>query len=338
MTAPTVSVLVATHRDLPLVERALSGIQAIEDPSIEIVIVNNDPDQDVVAWATERCPDALVIDMHYDAGYARAMNRAIDASSGERVLLLDSDLFVDPTYIGELLRGLADHPAAGCVGGKLRRYDLVRDEPTPIIDSAGLRLGRNRRSIARLEGQPLSSLPTPKDEQVFGVDGAGMMLRREALESLCLDGEYFDESFFMYKEDIDLCWRLRLLGWEIWWIPTAEGLHGRSSKGLSDRSYILNARSFHRNEQRKSQLARLHSMKNQWLMLLKNEDASNVLRDFPFIAGRELLVLAYNSIFAPRTLTAVAEFARSYPKARASRKAIQARRGVSASAFRRWLG
>jgi GT2 family glycosyltransferase len=338
MSAPTVSVLAATHHDLPLLERALSGIWAIEDPAIELVIVNNDPDQDVVGWAKKRCPDAVVIDMHYDAGYARAMNRAIEASSGEFVLLLDSDLFVDADYVNELLRALAEHPSAGCVGGKLQRYDLARDEPTPIIDSAGLRLGRNRRSIARLEGQPLSNLTAPQDEQVFGVDGAGMLLRREALRDVCLDGEYFDESFFMYKEDIDLCWRLRLLGWEIWWIPNAEGLHGRSSKGLSDRNYVLNARAFHKNEQRKSQLARLHSMKNQWLMLLKNEDASNILRDFPFIAGREFLVLVYNSVFAPRTLTAVAEFARSYPKARANRKAIQARRGVSASAFRRWLG
>jgi GT2 family glycosyltransferase len=330
-----VSVLVVTHRDLALLERALEVCKTT--PGVEIVIVNNDPAEDVQSWAQERFPDARVIEMGFDAGYARAMNEGIDASRGEFLLLLDSDLFLSAAYISEMLSFFAAHPRAGAAGGKLLRYDLEAEQETRFIDTAGVRLGRNRRVTGRGEGERDEG-QYDRAEQLFGVDGAGMFLRRSALEHAALDGEYFDSSFFMHKEDTDLCWRLRLLGWEIWYVPGAVGSHGRTTRGLGDRSYLAAISAFHRNERGKRDSVRLHAAKNQWLLLTKNEDRQNFVRDLPFILGREFGVLAYNAVFAPRTLLAVRDYARLLRPTIRKRRLIRQRQLVQAAEIRSWFG
>jgi hypothetical protein len=79
-------------------------------------------------------------------------------------------------------------------------------------------------------------------------------------------------------------------------------------------------------------------MKNQWLMLVKNEDRANLVRDLPFVAAREALVLGYNALFAPRiTFAGIRGFARALPAARRKRRAVKSRQSVSAAEIRRWF-
>ena len=85
-------------------------------------------------------------------------------------------------------------------------------------------------------------------------------------------GEYLDENFFAHKEDHDISWRLHLAGWECWYVPTAVAFHGRTTRGLGTGGYLSAIRDFHQTEREKSQPVRVNAMKNQWLMLLKNED------------------------------------------------------------------
>jgi GT2 family glycosyltransferase len=334
MTEKLVTALVPTHNDLELLERTLPLLA--DAPDVEVVIVNNDPSQDVRGWADEHFPDARVIEMGFDSGYARAMNTAIAQTRGEFVLLLDSDVFLTTSYISEMIRFLAAHPHAGCAGGKLFRYDLAADRQTDVLDTAGIRLARSRRVISRGEGErDLGNYD--RAEQLFGVDGAGMIVRRSALESVAVDGEYFDSSFFMHKEDTDLCWRLRLAGWEVWYVPSAVAAHGRTTRGLGDRRYLTSIAAFHRNERTKRPLVRLHAMKNQWLLLTKNEDSHNFVRDLPFIVGRECLVFLYNCVFAPMTLAAVREYARLLRPTIRKRRLIKQRQTVAPVEIRCWL-
>lgn len=333
--AGIVSVLVATHRDLDLIGRALDVFA--RTPDVEILIVNNDPTQDVRRWAESRFPNVRVIDMGFDAGYSRAINAGIAASRGEFVLLVDSDLFVSASYVPEMLRFLIARPRVGAAGGKLLRYDLRAERQTQLIDTAGVMLGRNRRIMARGEGE-LDQGQYDRAEQLFGVDGAGMFLRRSALESVALDGDYFDSSFFMHKEDADLCWRLRLAGWEVWYVPSAVGAHGRTTRGLGTRAYLGAISAFHRNERAKSPPVRLHATKNQWLMLTKNEDRENLLRDLPFILGREFGVLVYNAIFEPRTLLAVRDYLRLLRSTVRKRRLIKKRQVLRPEEMRSWFG
>jgi GT2 family glycosyltransferase len=338
----SVSVLVPTYQDMHLLLKSLPVFLGSESDSIEVIILNNDPSQDIVSFLATELGIATgnrvrVLDMGSDAGFARAINCGISVSRGDTLFICNADLFPSATYVQTMCVFLDQHPRAGLATGKILRYDLAADLPTDIVDSAGLILGRNRRFLARGEGSK-DIRQFDDEEQVFGVDGAAVFARRTALESISLDGEYFDESFFMYKEDWDLSWRARLAGWECWYVPSAVAFHGRTSRGLGETGYLSAAIDFHQNEKMKPALVRFHSLKNQWLMLVKNEDVPNLLKDFPFILARELLILGYNLVFSPKTLLAAAEFARLLPRAIAKRRRIKRKQAISARELRLWLG
>lgn len=81
----------------------------------------------------------------------------------------------------------------------------------------------------------------------------------------------------------------------------------------------------------------MHAMKNQWLLLLKNEDSFNFLRDLPFILSRELMVVTHNAIFAPRALKAIPVTLRILPDTLRKRRIAKARQRMAPSQLRRWL-
>jgi GT2 family glycosyltransferase len=301
----------------------------------EVVVINNDPSQNVREWLDSDLHDHVkVIDMGYEAGFVRAINTGIRHTTGEFVMLCNADLFLSATYVDEILSFFDQHARAGAASGKILRYEITDDRTTDIIDTAGLVMGRNRRVLVRGEGERDAG-QLEGVEQVFGNDGVGLILRRRALESIKIDGEYLDESFFMYKEDWDLSWRLRLAGWECWYVPTAIAFHARTSRGLGEKSYRSAVLMFHRNEQSKSKFVRFHSMKNQWIMLVKDEDWYNFWRDAAHIMGRETAVLLYNLVFSPRTLSAIPAFLRLLPGTWRKRRAIRRLRRLAPPEIRR---
>jgi GT2 family glycosyltransferase len=243
-------------------------------------------------------------------------------------------LIVSPTYLVTLVELFERRPQAGLATGKIRRYDFRAGKPTEILDSAGLVIGRNRRARDRGEGL-LDARQFEDEQEVFGVSGAAFVGRRTALDQAAIEGELLDESFFMYKEDVDLSWRVRLLGWQCWYVPSALAYHGRTSRGAGA-SYVAQPLAFVRAERAKPLYVRSHSMKNQWLMLVKNEDLANLRRDFLHVAARELTVLVHNLLLAPRTFRVLPAFVRALPEALAKRRTVQARRRVSPAEIRRW--
>jgi GT2 family glycosyltransferase len=334
---PQVSVLIPTHQDAYLLRKSLPVLMGTP-PDVEILILNNDPSQDVRGSIGESAEDPRVriLEMGFEAGFARAINRGIRESSGVLVMFCNADLFPSATYLAEMYKFFDDHPRAGAAIGKLLRYDLASDHPTDVIDTAGLLLTRQRRMMPRGEGERDAG---QFDEalEVFAIDGAALIARRSALESISLGGEYLDENFATHKEDHDLSWRLRLAGWECWFNPSALAYHGRTTRGLGATGYLSAIRTFHQNEREKSQRVRIHAMKNQWLMLLKNEDPYNFVRDFPFILAREAMVVVHNLVFAPRALVAVPMTLKILRETLRKRRAAKAKQRMDPRALRRWL-
>jgi hypothetical protein len=276
--------------------------------------------------------------MGENAGFCAAHNRGIRETAGEFVFLANPDLVVAEDHLDVLVQLFARRPRAACANGKLIRYDAERGRETNVIDSAGLAIGRNRRAVDRGEGLVERPGLYDGEEEVFAVSGAAFFARRAALEEAAADGEVLDESFFMYKEDVDLSWRLRALGWECWYVPSARAHHARSSRGLGAKSYASAIREFHRSQLAKPAPSRVHSLRNQWLLLVKNEDLSSFARDFLPIVAREAAVVGWTILFSPRSLVAVGEFAARLPGALAKRRWIRARRVVPAADLRLWLG
>jgi GT2 family glycosyltransferase len=332
-------VLIPTYQDADLLRKSLPVLLPHPPDEIEVLILNNNPAQDVRNSIGEVADDPRIriIEMGFEAGFARAINRGIRESTGELVMFCNADLFPSATYLAEMVRFFGEHAHAGAAIGKLLRYDLAADRPTDIIDTAGLLLTRQRRLMPRGEGERDSGQFDDAVE-VFAVDGAAPVVRRSTLEAIRVDGEYLDENFFAHKEDHDVSWRVRLAGWECWYVPSAVAYHGRTTRSLGTSGYLSAIRSFHRNEREKANFVRVHAMKNQWLMLLKNEDRYNFARDFPFILAREAMVVVHNLLFAPRALAAVPMTLKIFRETLRKRRAAKAKQRMDPRALRRWLG
>lgn len=335
---PRVSVLIPTHRDAYLLRKSLPVFLRHPPDEVEVIVLNNDPSQDVRSLIGENADDprVTIVEMGFEAGFSRAINRGIRESGGGFVMFCNADLFPSGTYLAEMLTFFDEHPRAGAAIGKLLRYDLANDQPTDVIDTAGLLLTRQRRLMPRGEGERDTG-QFDKACEVFAIDGAAIVLRRSALEAISVDGEYLDENFVAHKEDHDVSWRLRLAGWECWYVPSSVAYHGRTTRGLGSTGYLTAIRDFHRTEREKSELVRIHAMKNQWLMLLKNEDGYNFARDFPFILAREAMVVTHRLLFAPRTLVAVPMTLKVLRETLRKRRAAKAKQRMNPRGLRRWL-
>jgi len=333
----SVSVLIPTHSDAQLLRKSIPTLLE-HPPEVEILVMNNDPSQDVAGVIAEYARDERVriVEMGWEAGFARAVNRGIRESSADIVMFCNADLFPSPTYLAEMLAFFERRPRAGAAIGKLLRYDLTADAPTGLVDTAGLLFSRTRRFMPRGEGEPDAG-QYDKELEVFAIDGAAMVVRRRALEAIAFEGEYLDEDFITHKEDHDISWRLRLAGWECWYVPVAVAYHARTTRGLGSTPYLSAIPSFHRNEQQKPQHVRIHAMKNQWLMLVKNEDGFNFVRDLPFILSRELAIAIHHLLFAPRSLAAVPMTLKLLPETLRKRRAVKRSQVVKPRELRPWL-
>ena len=333
-----VSVLIPTHSDAHLLRKSLPTLLDHQG-EIEIIVMNNNPSQDVTAAIGDYADDERVriIEMGWEAGFARAINRGIRESSGELVLFCNADLFPTPAYLTEIVAFFDRRPEAGAAIGKILRYDLNADAPTGLIDTAGLLLTRQRRFMPRGEGEADNGRYDDEVE-VFAVDGAALVARRAALEATAFEDEYLDENFLTHKEDHDISWRLRLAGWECWYVPSAVAYHARTTRSLGSTSYLSAIRSFHRNEQQKSQRVQVNAMKNQWLMLIKYEDGFNFARDLPFILTREVTIAFHHLLFAPRSLAAIPMTLKLLPQTLRKRRSVKRSQVMDPRELRQWLG
>lgn len=257
-------------------------------------------------------------------GYAAAHDRHIAVARGEFVLLLNQDVELDPGFLSAAVAAFEAEPGVGAVQARLRQLGAP-GERLDRLDSTGLQMGRDRRAVSRAQGLldgPGHALAGP----VWGVDGPAPMYRLAALRDARLPRggggwEVLDEAFFLYKEDVDLAWRLRLLGWRTWYEPAALAWHARGTGGTGATSWLDIART-NRNIRHE---AKALSWRNQRLMQIKNEELIGYLRDAPWILRRELLSLAFIAVFDPRRLAAVLALLRAAPGAMRKRRYLQAR-------------
>jgi GT2 family glycosyltransferase len=223
-------------------------------------------------------------------------------------------------------------PRLGAASGKLFRTG----EGATVLDSAGILMKRHRGAYDRGEGAPdLGQFDSPCE--VFAASGAALFARRAALDDAAGPDGPFDEAFFMYKEELDLCWRLRLRGWSCWYVPAAVAWHDRTSSSLAGRSFASGARDYWRVVRSRPPHVRLHSLKNQWLMLIKDDEARALVRA-PGVVVRELVLFAVTVVSAPRVAArSVVAFGRALPGALRERRRIQRGRTVPRGALAGWF-
>jgi len=225
----------------------LRALFASSDASIEALVVDN-ASRDGSADAVEaEFPQATVIRNTSNLGFGRASNAGLARARGEFVLLLNPDVLVEADCIKTLAAFLTDTPGAGAAGPKLSRpdgtLDLAARRGFPTPRAAFYRLTMLSRLFPksrRLNRYNLGYLPEDEIHEIDAGTAACLMLRRSAVKQV----GPFDPDYFMYGEDIDLCFRLKQAGWKIFYVPSAAATHVKGASSRQATSAML--REFHR--------------------------------------------------------------------------------------------
>jgi GT2 family glycosyltransferase len=182
---------------------------------------------------------------------------------------------------------------------------------------------RSQRHLDRGAGQRDTG-QYDQEEEVFGASGAAPLLRVAMLRDVAVDGEIFDEEFFAYREDADLAWRSRLLGWQAYYTPRARAAHRRRVRPENRRTLPA--------------AVNRHSVKNRFLLRLKNQTASNLWKTLLPGLIRDLGVVAYVLLRERSSLPGLLEVGRGLRPAWRKRRRIMARRRVAGRDVDRWFG
>jgi hypothetical protein len=203
--------------------------------NIEILVVDNHSSDGSVKMIKDEYPEVVIIENKKNIGFGKANNQAIRKSKGDFILLLNPDTVIKTNAIEMLISYLKNNNHCGAVGPKIKnddgtvQYECARRYPTPWTQFTVETTLYKRFPKSHIFGSYLMTYWNHlNSREVECISGACMMIRRRALDEVGL----FDESFFMYGEDVDLCQRIRGAKYKIWYLAEAEIIHhqGKSSE------------------------------------------------------------------------------------------------------------
>lgn len=344
---PKVVVSIVTWNSMKFLPDMLASLKTQTCEDAALIIVDNASTDGVIDFVRAHHPEAVVIRNPKNLGFAHGHNQAIAyarahlRTEGDELYMLvtNPDVILTPNYIDTIVGRMEERRDAGSAGGKLlKMYQTGEDVLTEqvrsdIIDSTGIRITRSRRGVERGAGETDDASQYGRTEEVFGVSGALAMYRLSALEDIAYRGEFFDEDFFAYKEDIDIAWRLRLRGWAALYVPFAKAYHYRTAYGRERTGIIESIR----RRRIRSAAVNFYSHRNHLLLLMKNDTIVNTMLHAPFILWYEFRKFLYVLFFEPRTLRAIAAAFFLMPRMLSKRRAVMSRATVRSADIRRWF-
>ena len=257
-TEPLVSILVLNYNGKRFLKDCFDSLQKSAYPNYEIIMIDNKSTDDSVDFTKKNYPEIKIIQTHSNGGYSRAYNHAFESADGKYFVLLNNDVIVEKNWLEPLVESAEEDHTIAALQPKIR--SLIEKD---YFDYAGASGGyMDKYGYPFLRGRIFYTIE--KDEtqynteaEVFWTSGAAMFLRAEALTK----SGPLDEDFFLHMEEIDLCWRLNLLGYKLKVIPKSVIYHyaGGTLKAESYGKLYWNHR-------------------NGWITLIKNLEKGNLLK------------------------------------------------------------
>lgn len=318
-----VSVTIVTYNSGRFIKRCLESVLAQKYPNKEIIVVDNastDGTIDILEQFEDRC---RVFYNDENVGFAAAQNQAIQLSNGDWVLTLNPDVLLLPNFIQALVDAGQFDPKIGTVCGKLLTMTSHFEIPDkPVVDSTGIYFNPMLRHLDR-GSQEVDNGHYLQYEYVFGATAAAALYRRAMIDDISLDGEFFDSDFFVYREDADVAWRSQLMGWKCLYAPYARGYHVR--KVLPGNRRALPPE------------INMHSVKNRFLMRIKNISPSLYRRNWFSITSRDIVVIMCCLLWEHTSLKAYWFLLKNLKRTVAKRRLIQSSQRVDDQYMASWF-
>jgi GT2 family glycosyltransferase len=312
-----------TFNSARYIRRCLESVLEQRGVDMDIVVVENASSDGTLEILQEFGGRIQVLRQRENRGFAEAQNIAIRFSRSEWVLALNPDTLLLPDFLRTLVEAGEHDPDAGTVCGKLLAigpdFQLL---PERLLDSTGIFFTPAMRHFDRGGRQP-DHATFDRPEYVFGASAAAALFRRSMIEDVSIDGSFFDPDFFAYREDADVAWRAQLLGWKCLYTPGARAYHVRTLIPGNRRGV--------------PPAINMHSVKNRFLMRIKNTTGGLFRRFWLPMMARDLVVLAGTVFWEPRSLPALWHAARCIPGAIRQRRVIMRRKRVDDEVLAQWF-
>lgn len=316
-----VAVHLVTHNSATTIGVCLSALRKQTFRDLKICVIDNNSTDETVKLVRKYNPDILILNAK-NVGYAAGHNQALGLTQSKYVLTLNPDVLLDARFIEQMVNTLeTSQERIGSAAGLLFRVNNLHEEPQ-FIDGAGLYMQVNRRQLLRLEGREVAKHEL-HNELIFGPDGAAAFYRREMLNDIDLGDGVFDESFFMHKEDVDVCWRAQLRGWSSMFVSLAHARHIRTFRA-GKRQQIGNT-------------MRRMAVRNRYYLMIKNELGLLFLRDLFFIVIYDVGIFMYVLLKEQSSLSAYTQVTQSLPRLLLKRSRIQITKIVSVYDMAHWF-
>lgn len=316
-----VAICVVTHNCVADIADFFSAVESLEHPGLELVIIDSASRDGTVSRinALDVSLPMTLEALPENVGYAAGMNCALTKTQAPWILALNADTRPEPDFVTALLHGATTDASlkVAAVSGRLTRLaDPDR------LDAAGMRLTIGWRHLDRGSGERDEG-QFGETERVFGATGAAVLLRREALDDVTIDGMAYAEEFHSFREDAELAFRLRERGWEVLYEPTARAHHRRFSTPRRRRDL--------------PEAVNRHSLKNRYLLRAYHQSAGNFLTTLIPTLVRDAAALTWVLLFERSSLAAYGWLWRHRSEILAKRRQIRARRSEPQRHVNRWF-
>ena len=279
---PETYIITPDYNGKRFLENYFSSILYQSYTNFKIILVDNSPNNDSIDFIGENYQEELlsnkirIIKNSKNHGFAKANNQGINEALKDPeckyIICLNNDTEIKKDFLDKIISSARKHPQAGSIQPK-----MIWGQQPDLMDSAGLEYSRNGLGFNR--GAYENPEKYDVEEEILGCCAGACLYRREALEDVKIDGEYFDEDFFAYYEDFDLALRLRWAGWSSWYCPEAVVWHYKGGTKLPQSDFTV-----------------YHNWRNYTWTLFKNLPYSFLIWNFPLILIAEISQIALNLV------------------------------------------
>ena len=294
-----VSIVVVTYNSIDFIEECIKSIVTQTYKEFEIFIVDNNSQDNTVGFIRRYYPQVNLIENEENYGLSYAYNQGIKLANGEYILILNSDIVLERSFLHEIKKLIAKSGEA--VGMFSPKILVMKNKD--IIDSTGLLLSKTRRFFNRGNGE-IDRNQYNQDQNIFGPCAAAALYNKKMLDAIKINGEYFDPDFFLLLEDFDIAWRARNLGWKAEYVPNAVCYHeGGISK--KDNEYV-----------------QYLSFRNRYFLIVKNESLGSFVMSIPFYIIYDIPRFFYFLIKNRHAARGLKEIVSNLPKILLKRRCI----------------
>ena len=284
-----VSIVIVNWNHGAFLTDCLNALEKQTYSPIEILVIDNASSDGSPQSIVKDFPNVKLTTFKENFGFSKAFNYGVKVTQSEFILSLNPDVVTTPEFLGKLVEIMDLNEKVGITAPKLMRAN----DPS-LIDSTGLFLNRLRKPFDRGQNE-VDNHQYDEQTEIFGACGAAALYRREMIEKVSINGEFLDEDFFAYYEDVDVSWRAKKLGWRCVYAPSAIASHVR---GWGDTLHKQGDQKF------RSIGPRL-ALRNRYLMIIKNEQFRDIWLTLVLILIVDTLKNVYLLTFYPRVLLGV---------------------------------